>query len=151
MAKKRVNTLSMLKIEDGNNVESLLQSSPQVIEEMAKENKEDFISKNDKPIESNKQTENSQGETDINEEKEGTKKRRTTVKDFLERPNNFVKEKTENLSVNVSQRNLLKLLATLEGSQVNILVYNILDDFLEKYDIKELANMIERTKKKLAK
>lgn len=151
MAKKRVNTLSMLKIEDGNNVESLLQSSPQVIEEMAKENKEDFISKNDKPIESNKQTENSQWETDINEEKEGTKKRRTTVKDFLERPNNFVKEKTENLSVNVSQRNLLKLLATLEGSQVNILVYNILDDFLEKYDIKELANMIERTKKKLAK
>jgi hypothetical protein len=43
----------------------------------------------------------------------------------------------------------LKLLATLEGSQLNVLVYNIIDEFLENFDVKELASMIEKKKRNI--
>lgn len=74
---------------------------------------------------------------------------RKPLEDFLIRPTDFVKEKTENLAVNTSQRDMLKLLATIEGTQLNILVYNILDDFLQAYGIKELSSIIEKKKRRI--
>ena len=99
-----------------------------------------------KPEDKSQEQENKKTEGSVQEKDERTK--RIALADYLERPHSFVKEKTENLTVNASQRDLLKLLATLEGSQLNVLVYNIIDEFLENYDVKELASMIEKRKKK---
>lgn len=84
-----------------------------------------------------------------NETREVKDNSRRPIEYFLERPGNFLKEKTENLAVNTSQRDMLKLLATIEGTQLNILVYNILDDFLNYYGVKELSNIIEKKKRRV--
>ncbi len=143
--------------KDTVDVEKLLQGKDESEEEVKgkelseekKDNKEDEIPEKEelkKTEVKSQEPEDKKTEVSVQEKDERTK--RISLADYLERPRSFVKEKTENISVNASQRDLLKLLATLEGSQLNVLVYNIIDEFLENYDVKELASMIERRKKK---
>ena len=144
--RRGVSTLGVLSSsKDTVDIERLLQGKDEPEEK--KDNKEipdkEVVKK---PEDKSQELENKKTEGSVQEKDERTK--RIALADYLERPRSFVKEKTENLTVNASQRDLLKLLATLEGSQLNVLVYNIIDEFLENYDVKELASMIEKRKKK---
>ncbi len=157
--RKGVNTLGILSSsKDTVDVEKLLQGkdepeAEEVKGEKISEEKKDYKSDEIQEKEVEKKLEvKSQEPEEKKPEGSGPEKdlrtKRASLTDYLERPSNFVKEKTENITVNASQRDLLKLLATLEGSQLNVVVYNIIDEFLENYDVKELASMIEKRKKK---
>ena len=157
--RKPVNTLGALAASNLNgSVEETLQGDTS--NETAVSEKKEKEEKQEKAVirEDNQEQVNEQEKGEVVEEKEDKKdkreeeteekKKRVVLADFLERPADFVREKTETLVVNKSQRDLLKLLATLEGTPVNILVHNIIDEFLEEYEVKELASIIDKKKRK---
>ncbi len=68
---------------------------------------------------------------------------------YLTKRPDMVREKQETIPVNITQRDLLKVFAAIEGTQMNIIVFNILEDFFEKFKVKDIADQIQKAKKKL--